>query len=343
MNTLNVNVKDKRMYAPLKIFSDAEKKDTDKTSRKGRYKPGIYQITQYDSYCDIYYPEYIPFVPFNFFEPLFMQNCPGARPGWMATINLFDAKPMWDVPDDLISYKSVQRLWYVFHLILRVEMELGISHSHEEMIHPREIEFVEGADDLYGMRFEWSAEELPSKAKWNKYFGLQTSHYGQSLTAWVNYIENQLDLTISEMENVDGIKVGGDPNSENNKSPCTLGNYVRGFAIFHLFKVIWANPDGPQGKGFTDKLPDGTSIVYTPFDGTNPFLVYGTTYQNYLPGTEYDFVYWETGERHWAADFWSNGIKPLLLKESDKLVECNVNALKGAETIIPLDIPPSVE
>jgi hypothetical protein len=117
-NSVETNLKDERMYAPLKIISDAKDKDQDGTNRKGRYSPGVYQVCQYDSYCDNYYPEYLSFVPFNFFEPLFMQNCPGARPGWMATINLFDAKPMWNVPKDLIANKSVQRLWYIFHLIL---------------------------------------------------------------------------------------------------------------------------------------------------------------------------------------------------------------------------------
>ena len=97
------------------------------------------------SVVDIGYPETAPFQQFYFYEPMYMQNCPGARPGYMATVHLFDAKPMWDVPADLIAYKSVQRLWYLFHSILRVEMELGVSHSHEEMILPREQQLVDSS------------------------------------------------------------------------------------------------------------------------------------------------------------------------------------------------------
>jgi hypothetical protein len=205
------------------------------------------------------------------------------------------------------------------------------------MIHPREIKFADGADDLFAMRFEWSVEELPSKSKWNKYFGLSTSRYGVSLTEWVRHIESELDAAVNEMEQTDGIKVGGEPNSENNKSPCTLGMYVKGFAIFHLYKVVWANPDGPQGKGFTDDLSNGTIITYTEYDGSNPFLIWGITYQSYLGQLEdeLNYIYWETGERHWAADFWSNGVKAEMVKETNKLLGTKHDALKGPSKTTP--------
>lgn len=197
---------------------------------------------------------------------------------------------------------------------------------------------------MVGAGFEWRAEELPSVEKWATLFGSNTSRYGRSLTEWVRYMEAELDATVHEMETVDNLHIGGQPDSENNKSPCTFGMYIKGFAIFHIYKVVHANPHGPQGLPFSETLSDGTVVNYTNEHGNNPFLVCDITYMSYCYWKPWSkpIVHFSTSAPHWAADFWANGLKSNLQAEANRIMGTKHDALKSPQVVSPLAIPPTI-